>query len=203
MLCEVYDGQFHDLIVRSDSGKALTQIQNAKDFFWETMENFDKDTLISTILPYSKIDASDLDITRQTQFRHNVVTKLNTVTLECKHVLNLQKDNFICTMFIKSNTKGNYSMEDFVTNYCKRIWNSYLGYKTANKLTGIPIENKLSHEELRDLIKGTKLHRRISSQTITEISSINSESDKSNDPDSFQMKEYQNFLTTMRTVKWK
>ena len=155
----------------------MTQIQDAKDFFWETV---DKDTLISTILPYSKIDASDLDIIRQTQFCHNVVTKLNTVTLECKHVLNPLKDNFIRKMFIKSNTKGNYSMEDFVTNHCKSICNRYLGYKTANKLTDIPIENKLSHEELHDLIKGTKLYRRISSQIITEISSINSDSDKSN-----------------------
>ena len=97
------------------------------------MENFDKDTLISTILPYSKIDASDLDRIRQTQFHHNVVMKLNTVTLECKCVLNPQKDNFICKMFIQSNTKGNYSMEDFVTNHRKSIWNRYLGYKTANK----------------------------------------------------------------------
>ena len=47
----------------------------------------------------------------------------------------------------------------------------------------MPLEKKLSHEELRDLIKGTKLHCRISSQNITEISSINSDSDKSNDPD--------------------
>ena len=105
---------------------------NAKDFFRETMENFNEDTLISTILPYSKIDASDLDIIRQTQFCHNVVMKLNTVTLECKHILNPQKDNFIRKMFIESNTKGNYSMEDFVTNHCKSIWKRYLGYKNAN-----------------------------------------------------------------------
>ena len=128
VLCgEVYDGQFHDLIVRSDCGKVLTRIQNAKDFFWETMENFDKDILISTILPYSKIDASDLDTIRQTQFRHNVVMNLNTVTLECKRVLNPQKDNFIRKMFIQSNSKGNYTMEDFVTNHHKSIWNRYLG----------------------------------------------------------------------------
>ena len=37
-----------------------------------------------------------------------VVTKLNTVTLECKRVLNPQKDNFIRKIFIQSNTKGNY-----------------------------------------------------------------------------------------------
>ena len=193
VLCEVYDGQFHDLIVRSDCGKALTRIQNAKDFFRETMENFDKDTLISTILPYSKIDASDLDRIAQTQFRHNVVTKLNTVTLECKRVLNLQKDNFIRKIFIQSNTKGNYSMEDFVTNHRKSIWNRYLGYKTANTLGNIAIENKLSQKELRDLIKGTKLHRRISSQTITEISSINSDSDESNDPDYIPNEEISEF----------
>ena len=120
------------------------------------MENFDKDTLISTILPYSKIDASDLDRITQTQFRHNVVTKLNTVTLECKRVLNPQKDNFIRKIFIQSNTKGNYSMEDFVTNHHKSTWNRYLGYKTANTLGKIAIENKLSQKELCDLIKGTK-----------------------------------------------
>ena len=157
------------------------------------MENFDKDTLIRTILPYSKIDASDLDRITQTQFRHNVVTKLNTVTLECKRVLNLQKDNFIRKIFIQSNTKGNYSMEDFVTNHHKSIWNRYLGYKTANTLGNIAIENKLSQKELRDLIKGTKLHRRISSQTITEISSINSDSDESNDPDYIPNEEISEF----------
>ena len=56
-----------------------------------------------------------------------------------------------------------------------------MGYKSGNKLTDTPLENKLSHEELRDLIKGTKLHRRISSQHITEIPSINSDSDNSSD----------------------
>ena len=183
VLCEVYDGQFHDLIVRSDCGKVLTQIQNAKDFFRETMENCDKETLINTILAYSKIDESDLDRIRQTRFHHNVITKLNTVTLECKHVLNLQKDNFISKIFIQSDNKRNYSMEDIVTNHRKNIWNRYLGYKTTNKLTEIPIENKLSEEELHDLIKGTKLHRRISSQTITDISSINFDTDENNDPD--------------------
>ena len=111
------------------------------------------------------------------------MTKLNTVTLECKCVLNLQKDNFICKIFIQSNTKGNYSMEDFVTNHHKNFWIRYLGYQTTNKLTEIPIENKLSQEELCDLIKGTKLHRRLSSQSITEISSINSDSDENDDPD--------------------
>ena len=115
------------------------------------------------------------------------------MTLECKHVLNPEKDNFICKMFIESNTKGSYSMEDFVTNHHKSIWNRYLAYKTGNKLKDTPLEKKLSHEELRDLIKGTKLHRRISSQTITVISSINSDSDKSNNPDYIPNEEMSEF----------
>ena len=74
-------------------------------------------------------------------------------------------------------------MQDFVTNHCKTIWNRYLGYKTVNNLTENPLDKKLSHNELRDLIKGTKLHHRISSQNITDILSINSDSDENTDPD--------------------
>ena len=40
-----------------------------------------------------------------------------------------------------------------MTNHHKNIWNRYLGYKTGNKLTDTSLENKLSHEELCDLIK--------------------------------------------------
>ena len=57
----------------------------------------------------------------------------------------------------------------------------------------MPIENKLSQEELHDLIKGTKLHRRISSQTITDISPINSDSDENNDPDYIPNEEMSEF----------
>ena len=47
--------------------------------------------------------------------------------------------------------------------------------------------------QMHDLIKGTKLHCRISSQTITEISSINSDSDESNDPDYIPNEEISEF----------
>ena len=183
VLCKVYDGQFHDLIVRSDSRQPLTRIQNAKDFFWKTMDNFDKKTLISNILPYSNIDPLDLEAIQGTQFHNNVVMKLNTVTLEFKCVLNPEKDNFIHKIFIKTNAKGNFSMEDFVTNHCRSIWNRYLGSKTGTKLNENYLEKNLNHEELCDLIKGTKLHCRISSQNIIETISINSDSDENNDPD--------------------
>ena len=193
VLCEVYDGQFHDLIVRSDSGQPLTRIQHAKDFFWETLDNYDKNTLIMNILPYSTISPSDLDAIKTAQFRNHVVTKLNTVTLEFKRVLNVEKDNFIRKIFIETNPKGNFSMQDFVTNHWTSIWNRYLGYKTANKINGNCIDQKLSHNELCDLIKGTKLHRRIASQNVTEQISINSDSDESNDPDYMPTEELSEF----------
>ena len=136
VLCKVYDGQFHDLIVRSDSRQPLTWIQHAKDFFWETLENYDKNTLITNILPYSTISLSDLDAIKTTQFRNHVVTKLNTVTLEFKCVLNLEKDNFICKIFTETNPRGNFSMQDFITNQQTSIWNRYLGYKSTNKVNG-------------------------------------------------------------------
>ena len=96
-------------------------------------------------------------------------------------------------MYIESNTDGKYSMQDFVTNHRKNIWNRYLGYKSANKMIDIPFENKLSQQELRDLIKGTKLHRRISSQTKTDMSPINSDSEDSNDPDYIPNEEISEF----------
>ena len=193
VLCEVYDGQFHDLIVRSDSGQPLTRIQNTKDFFRETLENYDKNTLITNILPYSTICLSDLDAIKTTQFRNYVVTKLNTVTLKFKRVLNLKKDNFICKIFIETNPKGNFSMQDFVTNHRTNICNRFLGYKSGNKVHANGIDQKLSHNELCDLIKGTKLHCRIASQNVTEQISINSDSDDSSDPDYMPTEEMSEF----------
>ena len=193
VLCKVYDGQFHDLIVRSDSGQPLTRIQHTKDFFQETLENYDKNTLVTNILPYSTISPSDLDAIQNTQFRNHVVMKLNTVTLEFKHVLNAEKNNFIHQIFIESNPKGNFSMQDVVTNHQTNIWNRYLRYKTGNKLNENSIDQKLSHNELCDLIKGTKLHHRIASQNVTEQISINSDSDESSDPDYMPMEDMSEF----------
>ena len=67
------------------------------------MDNFDKKTLLTSILPYSNVDLSDLDQIKETYFRSIVVTKLDTVTLEMKCVLNPEKDNFMCKLFIETN----------------------------------------------------------------------------------------------------
>ena len=42
VLCEVYDGQFHDLIVHDSSGEPLTRLQLSKQIFSDTMESYDK-----------------------------------------------------------------------------------------------------------------------------------------------------------------
>ena len=61
VLCEVYDGQFHPIIVRTCRGKPLTRIQLIQYHFKETLKNNTKEDLLNILLPYSDISASDLD----------------------------------------------------------------------------------------------------------------------------------------------
>ena len=39
VLCEVYDGQFHQIIVKSEEGEALTRLQHTMELFKETMRS--------------------------------------------------------------------------------------------------------------------------------------------------------------------
>ena len=81
-------------------------------------------------------------------------------------------------------------MQDFVANHWSRIWNRYLGKNShLNGLNQDNLDNKVSHNELHDLIKGTKLHCRISSRNIIDEISINSDSEEENDPDYYPIDE--------------
>ena len=59
VLCEVYDGQFHQLIVRSENSEPLTKLQMLHDHFKEIMTTHDKTELLDKILPYSEIIEED------------------------------------------------------------------------------------------------------------------------------------------------
>ena len=61
VLCEVYDGQFHDIIVNSDDGRPLTRLQHAKQHFKAVLDNNDKNDLLECLLPYSEITSEDKD----------------------------------------------------------------------------------------------------------------------------------------------
>ena len=43
VLCEVYDGQFHSIIVKDGDGKPLTRLQDMQNYFKEVMINYDRD----------------------------------------------------------------------------------------------------------------------------------------------------------------
>ena len=61
VLCEVYDGQFHPIIVKSEDGKPLTRLQLSQQYFKDTMRNNTKQDLLSKLMFYSTLVDSDLE----------------------------------------------------------------------------------------------------------------------------------------------
>ena len=76
VLCEVYDSQFHDIIVNSDEGKPLTRLQNAKQHFKLILDNHDKKDLLDSLLPYSKITSQDQDKLKNLRFKNGKIHTL-------------------------------------------------------------------------------------------------------------------------------
>ena len=76
VLCEVYDGQFHDIIVNSDEGKPLTRLQHAKQHFKNILDNNDKKDLLDALLPYSEITSADKDELNNVPFENGKIHKI-------------------------------------------------------------------------------------------------------------------------------
>ena len=70
VLCEVYDGQFHKLIVESEDGWPLMCLQHAMKHFNEILQNNDKEDLLEFIMNYSTISESDITDIENTHFRN-------------------------------------------------------------------------------------------------------------------------------------
>ena len=73
VLCEVYDGQFHKLNVRSDCGHPLTHLQQRHDHFSNIMNSHEQLQLINKLLAYAEISPKDLESIRTAQFKDNTV----------------------------------------------------------------------------------------------------------------------------------
>ena len=80
VLCEVYDGQFHKLITRSENCAPLTRLQFQLDFFKKIMREYSKRELIDILLPYSQIDEDDCLEIENIVFYPSVI-ELTSVTL--------------------------------------------------------------------------------------------------------------------------
>ena len=60
VLCEVYDGQFHQIIVKSEDGHLLTRLQLSQMHFKTKMNESSQQELLNILIPYSSIDSADI-----------------------------------------------------------------------------------------------------------------------------------------------
>ena len=108
---------------------------------------------------------------------------MESVTVGMKRVL-VDNDHFIHEIHISTNEVNNYSMKDIVTNHCISLWNKYLRNVNPNGQNAEEnVDTKLSQQELTELIRGTKLHRRLFHHVESHDMSEFIDSDESDDPD--------------------
>ena len=79
-----------------------------------------------------------------------------------------EREKFIRRTSIQTIPVGDFQMKDIVTRYRKVIWHKFL---FKHKIRDENVDTVLSTEELKTLFTGSKIHRRLLSQThITELS---------------------------------
>ena len=124
VLCEVYDGQFHSIIVKDANGKPLTRLQHMQNFFKEVMINYDRDQLISKLLVHSHICEEDVTELSRTKFKNGRTKEMNSITLEMKKVMKTVKrrKSVIRKMYIRSKPIDNKCMENIKTKHRTYIW---------------------------------------------------------------------------------
>ena len=173
----MYDGQFHKLIVESEDGWPLMRLQHANKHFSEILQNNDKEDLLEFIMNCSTISPSDITEIENTRFRNGKNMELESVAIymECF----LEGKTFIRKTSIETIPVGDFQMKDMVTRHQKVIWYKFL---SKCKKRDANVDTVLSTEELKTLFTGSKIHRRLLSQTHINVESENSDSD-SDDPD--------------------
>ena len=172
VLCEVYDGQFHQLIVRSENLEPLTQLQMMHDHFNEVMTMYDKTELLEKILPYSEITEEDRKQLSEHNFDESILLQLDSVKVE------LKEKNYKRYFTMETNEIGGISMKDLVT-----YWRPKLKVKSTPNIPLNACEAKrsgvLTEHEMKQLMVGTKLHRRLYRRQSTYDNEDDSESEDS------------------------
>ena len=155
VLCEVYDGQFHSIIVKSASEKPLTRLQHMQNYFKEVMINYNRDELICKLLVNSDISDEDVRELSQTKFKNGSTKHINSITLEMKKVN--KKKLIIRRMYIKTKPIDNTCMQNIRTKHRGDIWLKFLKQKVdLHKEKRI---TDLSSRELQKMMEGIKVHR--------------------------------------------
>ena len=168
VLCEVYDGQFHQLIVRSENSEPLTRLQMIHDHFNTVMKKYDKKELLEKIMPYSEITEGDRKEIEMNPFVEDTVLELDSVTVRI-----LKQDN-VNRFTIMTNEIGGFSLKDFVT-YWRKKFNRDKSKQVVINVNDDNRTNASTAAEMKQLIVGTKFHRRIPSTRY--IPDVDSESD--------------------------
>ena len=140
VLCEVYDGQFHQLNVRSENSEPLTRLQMMHDNFNTVMKNHDKKELLDKIMPYSEITEGDKKEIELNPFVEKTLLELDSVTLQ------FSKENNVKIFTIKSNDIGGFSLKDFVT-----YWRPKLNRNKSKQL-----DNNVDDEERREFLTASE-----------------------------------------------
>ena len=91
VLCEVYDGQFHQIIVKSEEGEPLTRLQHAQQIFRNMMTRYDRKELLIKLLIYSDILQDDLNKISHMNFRNGHMKELDGVRIYMRKVVKKKK----------------------------------------------------------------------------------------------------------------
>ena len=102
VLCEVFDGQFLQLNVRSENSEPLTRLQMMHEHFNNVMKNYDKKELLEKIIPYSEITECDKKEIEENPFLEETFLELDSLTVQ------FSKENNVNIFSIKSNDIGGF-----------------------------------------------------------------------------------------------
>ena len=160
VLCEVYDGQFHQIIVKSEEGESLTRLQHKMELFRETMRSKDRLELLNEIVLYSDIAEDDKDEISTMTFINGHTKELDSVRISMRKVV--KRKEKLRKIYIETLEVNNVKMGDIRTNHRKDIWNRYMRKSTVSGRKRY--SEGLNTEELKEMIQGTRLHHRITAQ---------------------------------------
>ena len=137
------------------------------------------------LLGYSSISEEDKLNIAQYKVRMADSRQFQCITIDVKRIV--RDDDLIRQIFIHTNAVGNFSMKDIITNHRENIWRKYVTkYSNVTQQPRSAYE-QLSQNEICDLIKGSKLHRRIIHHKLVDDdvhdeSADNEDSDPNYDP---------------------
>ena len=175
ILCEVYDGQFHNIIVRGEHNSPLTRLQFQYDLFRKTMRTKTRQELIEHLLQYSEVFPDDVDTIYGSNFEDNAEIDMESLNIT------MHKRHNMKVLTVSSIPIDGVSFSDFRTIYRPTLWKKLAEMRQNEQLRRRT--DNMTTEEMQNLIRGSKLHRRISSQLNVSRDNLDSSSDDDDDPD--------------------